>query len=132
VLAPGHRGRHEDSWGRKFTEAKPDGPTGGVWNVACDSYGRVQHSKKACVYTKVQGPTGGDLLVTVAARIENWQDAKLIAAAPAMRATLTAVLHQMKHGEASDALDLGIFGDGTQGDLRWCREEIEKVLNSLS
>jgi hypothetical protein len=59
-------------------------PTGGEWNHACDSYGKVQHSRKYdCVYTVVKG-NGGDRIVTVAARIENYADACLIAAAPAM------------------------------------------------
>lgn len=54
--------------------------TAGPWNYACDSYGRVRHSRKACVYAgngSVSKP-----LVTVAARIENWTDAKQIAALP--------------------------------------------------
>ena len=56
----------------------------GSWSSACDSYGKVQHSRKYdCVYTNVKG-TGGDRLVTIAARIENHQDAKTIAAVPLM------------------------------------------------
>lgn len=65
-------------------------PTQGEWSVACDSYGKVRHSKKACVYTNVRQP-GGDLLVTVAARIPNWADAKLMAAAKEMLAALEGV-----------------------------------------
>lgn len=56
--------------------------TAGNWQWACDSYGKVRHSRKACVFTTVKGGTGGDQLVTVAGRIENWEDAKLLAAAP--------------------------------------------------
>jgi hypothetical protein len=56
--------------------------TAGEWNRACDSYGKVQHSRKYdCVYTHVKG-NGGDRIITVAARIENGRDADLIAAAP--------------------------------------------------
>lgn len=66
---------------------------------------------------------------------DGWQNARYIVVAcnafPGLVSTLTAVLHQMKHGEASDALDLGIFGDSTQDDLRWCRTQIEKALKSL-
>ena len=56
----------------------------GTWQYACDSYGKVQHSRKyECVYTNVTGEHG-DRLVTIAARIENYQDAKTIAAVPLM------------------------------------------------
>lgn len=54
--------------------------TPGPWNYACDSYGKVRHSRKACVYAgngSKERP-----LATVAARIENWSDAKQIAAVP--------------------------------------------------
>lgn len=61
--------------------------TPGSWNYACDSYGKVQHSKKACVYVNTRAP-GGDRLDTVAARIPNWADARLIAAAPDLLAAL--------------------------------------------
>lgn len=67
----------------------------------------------------------------VAGYVVSKSDARLLAAAPAMRAVLAAVFHQLTLGEASDALDIGIFGDGTQDDLRWCRKQIQKVLKSL-
>ncbi len=51
--------------------------TKGPWDFACDSYGKVQHSRKACVYATQRDPKGGDRLVRVASRIENWSDAKL-------------------------------------------------------
>ena len=66
--------------------------TKGPWEFACDSYGKVRHSKKACVYTNVRGPNG-DRLVTIAARIPNWEDARLIAAAPLLLSALEAILH---------------------------------------
>lgn len=59
--------------------------TCGEWNQACDSYGKVQHSRKYdCVYTVIKAGTGGraERIHTVAARIENGADARLIAAAP--------------------------------------------------
>lgn len=102
--------------------------TPGKWAFACDSYGKVRHSKKACVYTTLKGE-GGDSLVTVAARINNWADAKLIAAAPCMARVLSAVLHQMQHGEASDLLNKGV--SDSYSDLRWCRDQIEAVLKSI-
>lgn len=65
--------------------------TPGTWNYACDSYGKVRHSRKACVYTTVTGPNG-DRIVTVAARIPNWTDAHLIAAVPDLLAACKAML----------------------------------------
>lgn len=65
--------------------------TPGRWDFACDSYGKVQHSKKACVYTTLKGPDG-ERLTTVAARIPNWDDARLISAAPEMLAALEAIV----------------------------------------
>jgi len=59
-------------------------PTGGDWKVACDSYGRVRHSRKACIYTVLREADGTERLVTIAARIPNWSDAKLMAHAPAL------------------------------------------------
>lgn len=61
--------------------------TPGPWDFACDSYGKVLHSKKACVFTNIKGDNG-DYLQTVAAKIENWKDARLIAAAPDLLAAL--------------------------------------------
>jgi hypothetical protein len=58
--------------------------TPGPWSFACDSYGKVQHSRKYdCVYANVKGENG-DCLVSIAARIENQKDACLIAAAPTL------------------------------------------------
>ena len=64
--------------------------TPGPWRCACDSYGKVRHSKKKCVYTTITRP-GGDELVNIAARIPNWGDAYLIAAAPDLLAALEYV-----------------------------------------
>lgn len=62
--------------------------TPGPWKMACDSYGKVQHSRKYdCVYTTIKGD-GGDILYTVAARIENSKDALLIESAPELLAAL--------------------------------------------
>ena len=59
------------------------GYTKGPWNFACDSYGKVRHSRKACVYSRFTNATGERLvLVDVAKQIPNWDDAHLIAAAP--------------------------------------------------
>lgn len=55
--------------------------TPGKWDFACDSYGKVRHSRKACVYTRMMTPTG-EVFVHVASRIPQWEDARLIAAAP--------------------------------------------------
>ena len=66
------------------------GHTPGPWEYAADSYGKVRHSKKACVYTNLQGD-GGDRLVNIAGRIESWADARLIASAPALLAERDAL-----------------------------------------
>ncbi len=69
-----------------------DKPTPGPWNWACDSYGKVQHSKKYdCVFTTVKGQ-GGDRLATIAARIENPANARLIAAAPELMSLAEFIL----------------------------------------
>lgn len=69
--------------------------TPGPWDFACDSYGKVQHSRKACVFTTVTEPAG-DRLITIAARIDNWDDARLIAAAPVMA---DYIRHQAARGD---------------------------------
>lgn len=61
------------------------------WEFAADSYGKVRHSRKACVYANVRGD-GGDRLVTVAGRIENWDDASLIKLAVNNHAALVEVV----------------------------------------
>jgi hypothetical protein len=53
--------------------------TPGTWDFASDSYGKVRHSRKACVFTTLT-TSKGDQLVTIAARIPNWADARLMAA----------------------------------------------------
>lgn len=65
--------------------------TPGPWDFACDSYGKVRHSKKACVYSTFKGE-GGEHLQTIAARIPNWSDARLIAAAPDLFSACNALL----------------------------------------
>jgi len=79
--------------------------------------------------------------------IENgWQNAAYIVtvcnAFPAILGALTAVLHQMEHGEASDFIDADAdeFAEGTQGgdenaarrDLQWCREQLRQAIKSIS
>ena len=57
--------------------------TPGEWDFACDSYGKVQHSKKACVYTNTKNAKGETTgLISIAARIPNWNDARAIATLP--------------------------------------------------
>lgn len=82
--------------------------TPGSWDFACDSYGKVRHSKKACVYTSYLDEKGIETLVTVAARIPNWTDAKVMAAAPALLAALEALREACPLGttKAAAALDL--------------------------
>lgn len=64
-------------------------PTPGEWTIACDSYGQVRHSRKACIYTTRKNTAGETVeIVTVAARIPNWADARLMKAAPKLLAAL--------------------------------------------
>lgn len=73
-------------------------PTGGEWQTACDSYGKVQHSRKYdCVYTVVN-EGNGERIVTIAARIENHSDAKIIAAAKDLYKALKQFNH-VPHSE---------------------------------
>jgi hypothetical protein len=103
VLLPGHPGRHQDSWGKKF---------------AGEPHGRLADLPR---YLRANGHK-------VIATLAEEHLAKVAEA----RASLTAVLHQLEHGEASDAVDLGLIMEGTQGDLRWCREQLREALKSIS
>lgn len=49
-----------------------------------------------------------------------------------LKSILTAVLHQMEHGEASDVFDIGIINEDTQRDLRWCRKWIKEAVKLVS
>lgn len=69
------------------------GVTDGKWGFCCDSYGKVRHSKKACIGTTVVAEDGAEQLVTVAARISNWQDAQVMCAAKEMLTALEGMNH---------------------------------------
>lgn len=71
--------------------------TPGEWDFACDSYGKVQHSKKACIFTVVKKPSG-DQIVTVAGRIGNWKDARVLAAAKDLYMALKYINHVTEGG----------------------------------
>lgn len=50
-----------------------------------------------------------------------------------MLPTLRAVLHQLEHGEAADAIDgtgLVITKDA-RADLRWCRHQLRQLLKGV-
>lgn len=66
--------------------------TPGPWSFACDSYGKVRHSKLACVYAHVVDDRGSESLPHVASRIDNWDDARLIAAAPELLAVAESIM----------------------------------------
>jgi hypothetical protein len=85
--------------------------TAGNWNNACDSYGKVRHSRKACVYTVIKG-NGGDRIETVAARIPNWADAKLIRAAKEMY----SALKYMNHVSEDEGYCICPLNDGSKPD----------------
>lgn len=50
----------------------------------------------------------------------------------APRNALSAVLHQLEHGEASDILAGEITRPDAVRDLCWCRDQIREVLKTLS
>lgn len=88
--------------------------TEGEWDFACDSYGKVRHSRKACVYTTIKTPTG-DQLVNVASRIPSWEDARLMAASKEMYAALSHL---------TEAIQLN-YGDMQPGTASYLRSIIE-------
>jgi hypothetical protein len=104
ILPPGHPGKHQDSWGKKFVGAEPAG--------------RLSDLPR---YLAASGSKG--LADIVSEELTKFANA---------RRSLAAVAHQMLHGEASDVFDLGVVNEDTQRDLRWCREQIEQVLKTLS
>lgn len=71
--------------------------TQGEWDFSCDSYGKVRHSRKACVYTRTTTPTG-EQFVYIASRIPNWEDARLIAAAPELLAAIEQFIRYCESG----------------------------------
>lgn len=72
------------------TQTKQTKHTPGPWQFAADSggstpcLGHVRHSKKACVYRP-------ENMGTIASHIANWDDARLIAAAPELLEALNYV-----------------------------------------
>jgi hypothetical protein len=66
--------------------------TAGNWDSACDSYGKVTHSRHACVYSSANTP-GGERLITLAGRIQNWDDARVMAAAKDLYIALKYMNH---------------------------------------
>lgn len=71
----------------------------GPWHVACDSYGKVQHSRKACVYATKRNAEGETTeILNVAQRIENWKDAYVMAAAPDLLQALKDLLPMWESG----------------------------------
>ena len=71
--------------------------TQGEWDFSCDSYGKVRHSRKACVYTRTTTPTG-EQFVYIASRIPHWEDARLIAAAPELLAAIEQFIRYCESG----------------------------------
>jgi hypothetical protein len=89
-----------------------DGVTPGQWGFACDSYGKVWRSKMAAV-TSHDPKFNGHGFVRVASRIENWGDARLIAAAPELLAACKeslARLDGMTTEEFSNGGDRAVRG----------------------
>ena len=104
--------------------------TGGEWDRACDSYGKVQHSRKACVFTTVK-TADGERLVNIAARIENWDNAAFIAAAdPSTVLALLARVEMLETAlrEADCTLGFLRVKHGASGAIDVRRDAIRKAL----
>lgn len=66
----------------------------GEWDHACDSYGKVQHSRKDCVFSSwIDSKTGFQHFKTLAGRIENHSDARVMAVAKDMYKVLKYMNH---------------------------------------
>lgn len=88
--------------------------TPGPWNVACDSYGRVRHSKKACVYVVLRDTKGVETITKVAAQIPSWSDARLIAATPRMYEVLMQIANNADVPQAMRDLAEAAIADARQ------------------
>jgi hypothetical protein len=85
--------------------------TPGKWSHACDSYGKVRHSKKACVFTVIKDNGKSERIATVAARISNFEDAKLMAAAKELYEALKWMNHVTEGGYCICPLKDGMAPD---------------------
>lgn len=123
VAEVGHEGQHRDAWGQPFV-----GACNGRWRV--ESRGTGEYD----VISESNSRVAGYMSLPVA---------RLLVAAPRMKAVIDAVLHQMQHGEASDFIDtfngrlLAKSGgkqvfDDAKDDLLWCREQLRDVLTTLT
>jgi hypothetical protein len=102
--------------------------TRGTWTVACDSYGKVQHSRKACVYTVVDDGQG-ERIVTIAARIPNWSDANVISASKQMLNVLAGLNH-VERGYCICPLNDGLGqSDKHSTSCKDARYAVAKALN---
>lgn len=99
----------------QYTPNLADDLTEGDWDFACDSYGKVRHSRKACVYTTVTKP-GGDQLVSVASRVENWADARVLSAAKDLFLAMKALNHM--GGDERGGYCICPLNDGSAEDER--------------
>ena len=88
--------------------------TKGEWTVAADSYGKVRHSRKSCVFA--HDPTGKTVGPTVAHAITNPDDAHLISAAPDMYEAL---------GIALDETPGFMLGEDVKQKMRQARAKAE-------
>lgn len=108
-------------------------PTPLPWFHAADSYGKVRHSRKACVAAVVKGP-GGERIVSIAARIENWEDARLIETAVNHHAKLVAMLRHLGDALNMSDPDHADFADSGADvvELLWTKaDEARELLAAL-
>lgn len=90
-----------DPWPRAVHDGTQ--PTPSPLNWASDSYGKVRHSRKLCVYA-VEKTETGERIVTVAARIPNPADAQLFAYAPDLLSLLKEAAELMPLGTTKRAV----------------------------
>lgn len=87
------------------------------WDFAADSYGKVRHSKKACVYASVKGEDG-ERIVNVAQRIDSWADAAFIVRAVNAHEELIKAMRLV-----SEAMNTAV-----DNDAQWNRAQMRSHL----
>jgi hypothetical protein len=146
-------GTSGNAWARRMEIQRQADLLKAVLNTKPDEAGAAENIRRRCQAAaerleRMSGPSlveavvSADLLLEASSLLRGYGQCLLIddsltpSVSAAARNTLTAVLHQMEHGEASDCIDRRDEDVGSwkhsADDLRWCREQIKEVLKSLS